>query len=625
MGATEVKAGRAFIEVYIKNMLAGGLKSIGSTLKSAGSMLGGIGLGMSGALAPFAAALGDFSSLAQGNLLGSVFNLFSQGSRTFADVGSALNDMSARTGVSAQTLSELEYGAKLTGASMETLEGAITKSNKALSMAASGNKAAIAAFQGIGLSVKDLVGLSPEERFKAIAEGISRIKDPADKARAAMAIFGKTGTQLLPMLADGAAGIEAFQKQARNLGLSISDEDAAKADKLGDRMDMLGRILRDVLFEAGAAVADVLIDLAEQIATVARAVAQWISENRQFIATMARLVLIVGLVGAGLALLGGIIFGAGMAFTAIAGGILAAISGLSTLVGIIGSVGAAVGAFLISPFGIVIVLILAAAAAVLYFTGTAEYLYTSAMAAFADLLGQAMATFQGIYDAIAAGNLALAFEVAWASALVVWQKGINALMGYWVGFKEMFFGSITAVTEFFTTAWNNAVGYVAKLLARIWGFFDRSLDVQAVVDQIDQDTGAKNQAAKDAREKADQERQAKYLADITAAQDALEKANGRFNAATKQAAEERKKTAADFEGKLPDRLSIGLPEITSAGSAGSSLGTFSAAAAGLLGQAGSSTAERTAKGIEELVDDSSEHGDLLSSIEKNTAKMGKFV
>src|SRR5689334_9556301 len=105
-GRGEIRAGKAFVELSLKDNLTKGLKNASQKLKDFGGGVATVGAGV--------AALGT----------GIVAPLLAAASR-FADVGSALNDMSARTGVSAQALTELGHAADMTGATMEGVEKGI--------------------------------------------------------------------------------------------------------------------------------------------------------------------------------------------------------------------------------------------------------------------------------------------------------------------------------------------------------------------------------------------------------------------------------------------------------------------------------------------------------------------
>lgn len=106
--------------------------------------------------------------------------------------------MSARTGISVESLSELGYAAQQSGTHMETLEGGVRKLQKFLVAAAQGSDSALSVLRDLGLTLADLGRLTPDQQFERIADRIARIPDPALRAATAMELFGKTGTALLP-------------------------------------------------------------------------------------------------------------------------------------------------------------------------------------------------------------------------------------------------------------------------------------------------------------------------------------------------------------------------------------------------------------------------------------------
>ena len=69
----------------------------------------------------------------------------------------------------------------------------------------------------------------------------------------AMELFGKAGTKLLPLMADGAAGINEMQEQARKLGLTVSTETARDAAELNDALGTLWKVLKQGVFTIGGA------------------------------------------------------------------------------------------------------------------------------------------------------------------------------------------------------------------------------------------------------------------------------------------------------------------------------------------------------------------------------------
>ena len=121
----------------------------------------------------------------------------------------------------------------------------------------------------------NVTSLSPDQQFKLIADRLSRIEDPTLKAAMAMKVFGKSGTQLLPLMAGGAKGIEELQQRARELGLTISKEDADAATLFGDTLDDLWKSIKAGVFAIGAALAPMLTDLIAKAIKFVVAAANW--------------------------------------------------------------------------------------------------------------------------------------------------------------------------------------------------------------------------------------------------------------------------------------------------------------------------------------------------------------
>ena len=77
----------------------------------------------------------------------------------------------------------------------------------------------VAMFESLGLSVSDLMAMSPENRFEKIGKTVAGIKDPALRTAMAMDVFGKSGSSLM----DFFAGLDENKSKADQLGITITD------------------------------------------------------------------------------------------------------------------------------------------------------------------------------------------------------------------------------------------------------------------------------------------------------------------------------------------------------------------------------------------------------------------
>lgn len=318
MSAGAVRAGAAFVEIFANDSkFQQALTRMQNKLKATAATMRTIGAGLMGAGAaiatPILAAAGAFASL-----------------------GSELFDMSQRTGIAAESLSVLKYAAEQSGTDMASLETSVRKMQKTIDAAGSGSKEASDALARIGLSAADLAGMKPEDQMAAIADGLMAIQDPGERAAIAMAIFGKSGTAVLPMLAGGSAGMRQFAAEAARLGLIMDSETAAKADALGDALDSLRQAMFMAFINVGSAVAPMLTSIAKYLADVSAKVGQFIQNNQQLITTALK-------VAAGVVALGGAFMAASFMLTTFSAAIGVIKAALTLIPALCTPVGVALG------------------------------------------------------------------------------------------------------------------------------------------------------------------------------------------------------------------------------------------------------------------------------------------
>jgi hypothetical protein len=177
------------------------------------------------------AVAGLGAALAGSAIVGGLAAVVKQG----IDAGDALNRMQIITGISATTLTGIANQAKLADVEMETLTKGLNKLNVNLAKAANGNKDVAQKFKDLGVNVKDAKGnIEPTDVvLKKLANRFADMPDGAQKAAAAVALFGKSGADLIPLLNDGAAAMEKFTYK-------VSDDFAARSDLFNDTVTTLG-------------------------------------------------------------------------------------------------------------------------------------------------------------------------------------------------------------------------------------------------------------------------------------------------------------------------------------------------------------------------------------------------
>ena len=222
--------------------------------------------GATGSLSSFTSgSVAKLAAFAAGTaaVLGSIYALKSSISEL-----AGVADQSAQTGLSGKFIQQLGYAADQSGVSAETMTKSIAKMTVGIGKASMEGGAAEKAFADIGVSMSDLAGMSREDQFMLISNQLAKIPDDAQRAAAAMEIFGKSGAELGPMLSSGAVGIQALMDQAGGLGIGLSEEEIANASAADDAMSRLSASVGAIIDKTAAQLAPAFTAVANAVTTL---------------------------------------------------------------------------------------------------------------------------------------------------------------------------------------------------------------------------------------------------------------------------------------------------------------------------------------------------------------------
>ena len=210
--------------------------------------------GLSADVASMKSSMNSLVGINAAQLFGSIASGVIGAGKAFASLASdssetidQLSKMAARLGVSYAEMSGLSLAAELAGVSVGTLAGAMTKADRAFIEAQRGSKSATDAFARIGLSIDDLGKLDSKGRFDAIADALKALPSPAERSAAAIALFGKSGAELLPLFQSGAKGIRESAEWAERLGVALSDSQSAGVEKMNDSWTLVQTSLKGIV------------------------------------------------------------------------------------------------------------------------------------------------------------------------------------------------------------------------------------------------------------------------------------------------------------------------------------------------------------------------------------------
>lgn len=119
-----------------------------------------------------------------------------------------LQDLAEKAGDSAEAFGSLSKASAVSGISLDTVAAASVKLTAALSKMGEDGGPAADAIKALGLNFEEFVELSPVSQIEAIANSLAKFKDGASKTAVAVALFGRSGAEILPFLNDLADGSE---------------------------------------------------------------------------------------------------------------------------------------------------------------------------------------------------------------------------------------------------------------------------------------------------------------------------------------------------------------------------------------------------------------------------------
>jgi len=194
-----------------------------------------------------------------------------------AEAGSALIDctmntsqladelltLSSTTGLSTDTLQQLNYASELLDVSTSTVTGSITKLEKQMGNAANGTQSAIDKFNELGVAFLDEEGnmRSAEDVFWDSVDALGQIQNMSERDAAAMELFGRSAKELNPLIEAGSGAFAELAEEASEVGYVMDGETLNAFGALDDNMQRLNNMSQAVSNSFGQVLLPILTDL----------------------------------------------------------------------------------------------------------------------------------------------------------------------------------------------------------------------------------------------------------------------------------------------------------------------------------------------------------------------------
>lgn len=164
----------------------------------------------------------------------------------FTAVGVAVNNTTAKMDsliktaskldIGVNQLRELQFQAQLAGVSTETLNMALQRMTRRVAEASMDLGEAKDALKELNLNASDLVNLSPDKQFRAIADAMSEIGSKNQQLRLAFKIFDSEGVGLVNLMR---TELDKTAEAFRSLGIELTGEQIAAIESYRDSVTTL--------------------------------------------------------------------------------------------------------------------------------------------------------------------------------------------------------------------------------------------------------------------------------------------------------------------------------------------------------------------------------------------------
>lgn len=224
--------------------LKGALDKVGEGLKIAASVTGAV-------VGAAAAAAGAITNLATSS----------------AEYADEVDKMSQKIGISKQAYQEWSYVMGQNGMDVDALQTGMKTLNTQILKTQGATDKSKTSLGKLGVAVTDSTGKlrSQEDILFDTITTLAQMDEGADRAKLAQELLGKSGSELAPLLNQGADSIKDLTQRSHDLGLIMSDEAVDAGVKLGDTMDDVKKSMGALKNQLGSSLTPVVQKFSEQL------------------------------------------------------------------------------------------------------------------------------------------------------------------------------------------------------------------------------------------------------------------------------------------------------------------------------------------------------------------------
>lgn len=190
-----------------------------------------------------------------------------QMTRESAEAADDIVTLSSVTGMSTDSIQELNYMADLTDVSLDRIRDSIKETTNKMQEAATGTGDAYEAYNKLGVEITDVEGQlrSAEDVFYDTIDALGEMKNKTERDALAMDLMSESAQELNPLIEIGSDGLKQYAQEAHSMGYVLDNEALTALTEVDDAYQRLQKSQEGAKNQLSAEFAPYLTEFYEKI------------------------------------------------------------------------------------------------------------------------------------------------------------------------------------------------------------------------------------------------------------------------------------------------------------------------------------------------------------------------
>ena len=190
-----------------------------------------------------------------------------QMTRESAEAADDIVTLSSVTGMSTDSIQELNYMADLTDVSLDRIRDSLKETTNKMQEAATGTGDAYEAYKKLGVKITDVDGQlrSAEDVFYDTIDALGEMKNKTERDALAMDLMSESAQELNPLIEIGSDGLKQYAQEAHSMGYVLDNEALTALTEVDDAYQRLQKSQEGAKNQLSAEFAPYLTEFYEKI------------------------------------------------------------------------------------------------------------------------------------------------------------------------------------------------------------------------------------------------------------------------------------------------------------------------------------------------------------------------